>query len=163
MQGMKTIKFPTEEDRPIDSISRQKATAHQEIDNLVQKNSEVLFRTANFFPFDLFPDQIIISRDKVDIIYYQFFLTKRYITVLIENIYDVNVNTSIFFSSLDIRSNSLVDDVEPISFLRSRDAKTARRIILGLVMAKKQKIDLSSLNTSELRKKMIEVGKAKEM
>ncbi len=163
MQGMKTIKFPEKNERQVDSISLQKKTAHEKIDTLVQENAEILFRASNCFPFDFFPDQIIISREKVDIIYYSFFLTRRFVTVLIDGIYDVNVNTSIFFSSLDIRSNSLVDDVDPISFLKTKDAKIARRIILGLVMAKKQNIDVSVLNTNELKEKMIEVGKSREL
>ena len=50
----------------------------------------------------------------------------------------------------------------PVSYLWKRDAIKARRIILGLIAAKSEKLDLSKIPRDEVAFKLEEIGKSRE-
>lgn len=164
MKIIKTIKF-SNNNKAINAqspgvVTPKSIETNKKIDALLHETTQILFRKKNFFPFDLFPDEVIITNEKIDIIYNHFFFTKDLITILYENIYDVNVHTTLFFASLDIKVTSLRDDVNPVTFMTINDAITARRLIMGLVLAKRQKIDIKQIPPAQLKDKMMEIGKA---
>ncbi len=138
------------------------------LDLLVTKSHRRLIEVSTVFPFDFFPDTIRIDENKIDVIYRNFFSVKHIVPVLIGDIATVILSSGVVFASIHIQLNKPrppeMDPFlsEPINYFWKKDAIKARRIILGLVVAKKEKVDISKISLSELIPKIEEIGKAKE-
>ncbi|MEO6508701.1 MAG: hypothetical protein ABIO02_02000 [Patescibacteria group bacterium] len=144
------------------SLNPEKAEATQKIDNLVKSSSEVLYRAKNFFPFDLFPDEIIVMRQRVDIVYGLFFSSKEILSIEIKNLFDVNLDFDLLFAAIDFKLTVGQEEPGTVKFLKKREAIELRRIVVGLIAAYREKIDISSLTKEELLPKLIEIGKARQ-
>jgi hypothetical protein len=138
----------------------------QKLDNLVLKARRTLLEINTVFPFDFFPDRVRIDENKVDIISYEFFFTKHLISILIKNINSATISTGVFFATLNLEVAGFVTGYNvkpyPIRYLWKRDAIRARRIILGLIAAEKEKIDLAKVSSKDLIFKIEEIGKTRE-
>jgi hypothetical protein len=139
---------------PLESRSR--------LHELARQTSRILFQAKNVFPFDLFPDTITIDENKTTIIHREFFTVKRMYTVLHQDIIGVKVFTSLFFASLSIDIQGPESNPTVLRHMTWRDAIYARRLILGLSTAAKQKINFSLIPTDELVKTVEEIGKSFE-
>ena len=133
----------------------------KKLDDLVTKSRRILYRTKTVFPFDLFPDEIIIDENKVDIIVKPFFYTENVFPVLLKNIHGVTINSSVFFASLSLEVIGMENDPGEIRFLWNNDAYRIKRIITGLTTAIKEGIDLSKVPAEELLTKVEEIGKSR--
>jgi hypothetical protein len=133
----------------------------KKLDELVTKSHRILFRCKTVFPFDLFPDELIIDENKIDIIHKTFFYTEAIYSVVMKNVHGATVQTGILFSSLDIEVIGFENDPPPLKFLWAADATKARRIITGLTTAIKEGIDLSKIPAEDLTKKVEEIGIAR--
>lgn len=136
--------------------------ARTKLDQLVDKSNMRLLTIHTVFPFDFFPDTIHIDENKVDIIHRQFFIEKQMFPILIQNINAVVLTTNLFFATLTIEVSGYEKNPDPIQMLWHKDAILARRIILGLVACFKEGIDISQLAKDEVRRKVEEIGKARE-
>jgi hypothetical protein len=91
------------------------------------------------FPFDLFPDQVLVDADKVTIINRNAFGTQQISSVLIENISHVDVFTGILTATLNITDSS--NFREPLYItahnLSISDALKARKLLQELITSKK--------------------------
>lgn len=139
----------------------------QKLDKLIAKSRRVIFEADTVFPFDFFPDTIRVDENKVDIIGRRFFAEKHLVSVLIGEIKTVKLSTGPFFATitLDLKRPPRREDdflVQPINYLWKRDAVRIRRIILGLIVANEEKIDIGKIQISELVRKLEEIGKARE-
>src|SRR5581483_9095212 len=76
--------------------------AEKKLDQLVAKAEKIIFKASAFFPLDLFPDEIVIDTEKVDIINRQFFMVKQIHSVKLSNIAEVSVETSVFFATIHL-------------------------------------------------------------
>jgi hypothetical protein len=128
--------------------------------NLLYRKSTVLFRCNALFPFDLFPNTLIIDYNKVDIIYRSFFRTSETMSIPIARINHVSVETVAFLSTLELDVKSFEHRPRPLSFLRTKDAHIAKDLIFGLMSAHANKIDLSKLSTVEIMDKLIGIGRS---
>ncbi len=152
---MTTINFPLRS--PPHSL--QKLEALKKVDNLVKGSSENIYQASSVFPFDFFPDHITVNRSRVDIIIGMFIATKEMISILIENIYEVDIDYSLFFASINFKVTGNLQNPPPIGFLKKDEAIKLRRIISGLVLALKEKIDIKELTVQELQITMEQIGK----
>jgi hypothetical protein len=133
-------------------------------ENIIEGSSRELYRTKAVFPFDLFPDEVIIDMNKVNIIKKIFFFTQRVHGVFIQDITDIFVSTAPFFATLEIIDSGFIENSIKIPFLKIDDALKARRIIQGLIVAKKQAIDLSGLkDDKDLTTKLEALGESKRV
>lgn len=66
------------------------------LDRLAEKSGEVLFETRSVFPFDLFPDSVIVDINKVTIMKRDL-LTQAVFPIIVKNINGARVYRSIFF------------------------------------------------------------------
>ncbi|RJQ36259.1 hypothetical protein C4559_05155 [Candidatus Microgenomates bacterium] len=136
------------------------------LEKLLKGSGEILIQVKSFFPFDLFPDEITVSLNRVDIIIKQFFqIGNYYYSFPIEDINNVFVSSSIFFAALEIVHKEGVAPVK-IKFLKKDKALKTARLIRGLMTAKKQGVDpvlLANLNKNVLIKKLEELGRLEEM
>lgn len=135
----------------------------QKFEALVDKSHTVMLKIASVFPFDLFPDDVTIDVNQVNIIIREFFFSERRHSVYINNISDVFVDAGLFFGTLNIVDKGFVENTISIKYLWHRDAKKARRIIQGLVVAEKQGIDVCKIDDEHLVDKIEELGKITEI
>lgn len=124
----------------------------QKIRQLILRSGRILLRISTVFPFDLFPDVILIDENKIELTHNVFFESAQTYTIPLNQVFDVSVETSIFFATLVIVDKRYVNDPYRMSFLKKDDALRAKKIISGLIIGKEEGIDLRGLNTSELTK-----------
>lgn len=130
------------------------------LQSLAAESQSILFKFHTIYPFDFFPDEIIIDENKVSIVTRAFFLSYHIRSILISDITDVSVDTGLLFATLSIvdSSNYRFPITEKISFLSKKNALTARKIIQGLIMAKNNNIDLGRFTVSSIRDELCTLG-----
>ena len=133
----------------------------EKIDNLLKKPRRVLYKISSVFPFDLFPNELVINENQVNVIKRRFFLSEDIETVLIKDIQLVVVETAPFFASLDIEILKPLSKSIVIDYLWVDEALKARRIIQGLRAVEKEGIDIANQPVNELLKKLEIIGKVR--
>lgn len=135
----------------------------QKFDQLVERSKVILYKCSSVFPFTLFPDEVTIHLNQVSIMQRQFFFAGRRHSVVIEDIEDVFVDTSLFFATLKIVDRGYVENIIQVPYLWVDDAKKARRIIQGLMIASKGDVDITKLDSENLLEDIEGLGKIKEI
>jgi len=130
------------------------------LDRLHKKATSVLFSCTTVFPFDLFPNTVIIDHNKIDIIYRQFFSVQQTVSIAISHINYILVESSFFFSTVKIETKGLVQNPAPLYYLLNKDALFIQRLLFGLISAEKNDIDISHMPRTEIIDKLIEIGQA---
>lgn len=144
-----------------DSPSPITSTEKQKLDHLKSKCDCILFRTKTVFPFDFFPDDLIIDSEKVNIIIRDFFGAEQIHGIPIKNITDLSVEHSAFFATLHILPGRVFQNqVVSIRHLKKNDAIKARNIIQGLIIADRENVELSnSIHTHDGIDEIEAIGK----
>jgi len=135
--------------------------AKSKLNRLVKQSETEIFSVKAVFPFDLFPDQIIIEVNKVTFVH-KYLLSKNSFTALIENILTVDIARGPVFASVMIEIKGFDQGSQVIKFLWPKDAQKVKTLIMGLVDAKRTKIDLSVLTTKEIRERLERIGDSGE-
>src|SRR5579883_2089098 len=78
------------------------AVQSAKFEKLVHKTDRILLKVKAVFPFEFFPDSLVIDENKVNIIHRIFFWTSEIQSIPISHIQDVEVDTSILFATLKI-------------------------------------------------------------
>lgn len=130
---------------------------------LEQMTEERLFRASAVFPFDLFPNKIFVEQKQIIIIYSQFFFMHQEYHILIEDILMPIVEQGLFFATLrlEMGPGGYQQNPPPIKFLMKKDAQRIKKIIVGLLICHKEKIDLSEMTPAEVLKSVEEIGRTK--
>lgn len=99
--------------------------------------NKVLMKIHSVFPFDLFPNTIILQKNKIDIIHRPFFFTKEVFTVFINDIRTIRINSGPFFATLSFELKGMMEEQnpEPISFLTKKSAQKIRKLALNLCVS----------------------------
>lgn len=126
---------------------------------MVKKN-RVLMIAQSVFPFDFFPDKLIIDENKLSIYIKDFFFNDDIRCFCYKDIQFVEIFTSVFFASLRIKVFGFPNDDIKITFLKRDEAFKARRLIQGLMEGTKANVDFSGMNTSELTNQAELLGSA---
>ncbi len=142
-------------------IQKDLRTESQKIDTILAKSEPVLFEASAVFPFDLFPDRLIIHPDKVSLIYHIFFFSEQVFPMFIRDLKNVAVGTNVLFGSLLFELQGFEKNPPKLNYLKVSEAIKARRIITGLIAFNNERIDVTKLSTEELAEKAEEVGKAR--
>lgn len=148
---------------PVKQTIHQYSTDAQERDKLeriVDKSNRVLLRVYSVFPFDLFPDELTIDENSVDVVHKDFIGIQRARSIAIFDIADVTVETGPLLANLKIVGGPHLRDPMIIEHLRKSDAIRARETIQGLVLTIKQGVDLSRLALEEVIQKVEEMARA---
>ena|ERR1700722_5022322 len=111
-------------------------------------NKKKLYEISSFFPLQLAPDQLIIDTQKITIIYNQFFGERFSETILLDQIGDVDLELGFLFGSLHILSLSHEKQWIKISQLKRDEVLRAKKIIEGLIIAKREGITLDNSDQS---------------
>lgn len=135
--------------------------ATKKLEDLAGKADNVLLKVTTIWPFTLFVNDIIIDPYKVSIIFREFFWSEHIHSVMIKDILDVVVETSVFFATVRIVDQGYIENTIDIAYLKRDDAIMVRKIIQGLVIAHRQAVDLSVLSSSHIRQRAEEMGQVK--
>lgn len=139
---------------------KEHVKSEQKLDDLAFKSNNTLCHIFAVFPFDFFPNEIIVDLTKISIVENSF-LTRRIHSIFLKDIADVFVDGGILFASLNIVDLGFTENVLMINYLDKADAHQARRIIQSLVISAKQDIDLSKIDLSHLQSRLEELGEVK--
>lgn len=146
----------------VKDILKEEAKHQQKFNKLVNQASRVLFKVKTFSPLDVFPTTLIIDPEKITIQMRNFFSSGEIRSIHIKNVSHIYVDMGPFFATLKIVDQSILDNevgkIE-VTYLKKEDAKRARRIIQGLIVAHKAEIDVMKLNDDNLLKKLEELGR----
>lgn len=122
----------------------------EELEKVAENAQDVLIKARSTFPFVLFPDTIAVSRMKVAIMRRMFFATTDVISLQLEDILNVEVDTGPYFGSLNIFTRIYGSDPLRIMYLSRKSAVDVKRIIEGALIAHQQKINTQELEKGEL-------------
>ena len=148
-------------DQLVPKISRgngQKRNNAADLNLLSDTRSQVLLRVRAFFPFDFFPDEVIVDTNRVNVIKRNFFLSERVHGIPVANILDVFVEHGPIFAALKIVDSGFIENEIEVNYLRKEDAEKARELIQGLIDVKKQGIDLAKVDHRNIEKQLEELG-----
>ena len=143
----------------IKEATREEETKNNKLQELVSRNNILLMKTKTLFPFDFFPDTFIIDMTKVNIISRIFWATEKITNINLKDIIDVSVETTLFMGTLIITYiptiESVVTPLDPvvykISLMKRRDALRAQRILKGILIARREGIEISKCSPDELK------------
>jgi len=124
----------------------------------VNQESEVLCRVWSVFPFDFFPDEIVVEKSKVSFIKHFFFGTQEILTVSIHDVQAVNVETSPFFSSIKLLNRTPMIPEISIDNLRTSDAMKLQAVVQGLLIARKEDINVNDLPPDQTLRQVRKLG-----
>lgn len=123
---------------------------------LMNKSTKVLLRISSIFPFDLFPDELTIDEFKVSIHARDFFFSEDIHSIPIVVIRDVDVYVGPFFATLKIVPDGYPGHALEVHYLKRKEAVRARKLIEGLIIARKQGIDPVRLSSPDIDNSEIE-------
>lgn len=130
---------------------------------LVNQSQEVLLTIKSIYPLDLNPDTITIDKNKVNIIRKELFGMENIHSILIEDITNVTVGKGFFTATLDIvdSTNYRFPQTYIVKHLNVNNALMARRLIQGLIAAKRQGVDLSGITGENVADQLEDLGRAR--
>jgi hypothetical protein len=150
---------------PVPANEQSRADAAESLQRMTARSQDILFSASTVFPFDLFPDQIVLDRSQLTITHRWFFWLGNVTSVRIEDIINVNVNAGPFFGSVQVAVRFLdvldtMNTIRPthINWLPRAKAMQLKVILQGLLIAANKQIDLTGLDTRELVEQLSELG-----
>jgi|SRR3990167_8638677 len=139
--------------------ARQNAST--ELTKLASESARVILDIKAVFPFNFFPDELMVDETKVSIHTNFFFYNKQVRSIEYSDIFNVVIQEGLFFAKLEIVDRYFSEQSITIEYLKKKDAVLARRIIQGMIIAKKKNIDLRSLPIHELMQKLDRIGQSR--
>ncbi|HUS26038.1 MAG TPA: hypothetical protein VMY99_01675 [Nevskiaceae bacterium] len=137
---------------------RQQAVPKQ-LERAVGGSQDVLMKTTTVFPFTLFPDTVMVDRQKLTVTHRTFFMVAEVMSIRIEDILNVTANVGPFFGSIKI-STRFFSTEKPyeVHYFWRHDALRMKRIIQGYIVALQKNIDCSRLPAKQLATMLDQLG-----
>jgi len=157
--GPRRVDYLPKENRS-PSTKQSLVRAERKMNDIVKKSEQILFTTQTVFPFDLFPDSITISGNKIEISNSNFFASHQTSSIPLRDIANVEIQTSPFFASLKIINIRYPMHPHILQYLKKRDAIKAKNIIDGLLVAMSQGADITQIETHKLIEQIEKVGRS---
>lgn len=126
------------------------------VDQLVKTSNRCIFSITSAFPFDFFPSTINVEESRITFIFRQF-LAQQSHSVDIKDISNVFIESSLFFSTLQIVSRTFIQNDIKIRNLNKKQAIKARMIIEGLRTLAGHNLNTSSYSVNELISKIEQI------
>jgi hypothetical protein len=141
-------------------VNRPPPTGNPEekLHKLAEKSSHILFKTKTVFPFDLFPNTLTITANKIDIVNASFFGSNQITSVPLRDIANVEVQTSPFLATIRIINIRFPMHPNVIRYLKKSDAIEAKKIIDGLLVALSQGADIAEIEPEKLLSDIEKLG-----
>lgn len=117
----------------------------------IEQNNEYLFRCTSLFPFQLFPDEVILDKLKISIIKRDFFFTKRIITLPLTGTVNVKVYKGPITSMLEMMDMSTLNQQAiRVRHVLNDDAVTFHRLVEGIVIGMRQGVNFMDMERNEM-------------
>lgn len=129
-----------------------------EFNRVANETQEVLLHLKTAIPFDPFPDEVRVDRQTIIVIRHIFWGVSHTVSSHLDDILNSHVNKGPFFGSLIINTRYLTEDEFTINWLSRNDADKLHKFIQGLMVAKKEELDLSGMPKDELIDKILILG-----
>lgn len=137
---------------------KTETTEYKKLSDLTRETEEVLYEVSAVFPFQLFPDKIIIDKSRITIVRNGLFY-KRIIPIPLRDTLTVKMTRGILFAAIDFEIKGYETNPSSVTHLWGGDAFTALIYMLGIIQAYKNKIDLSKIPTDKIMYKLEEIGR----
>lgn len=128
------------------------------LSDIAEESGQELLRFRAVFPFDLFPDEIVIDSQSITIVHHLFFLVKQKVICHFDDLAHSEVNVGPLFGSIRIYSKYFVDGEERIGWLSRNAALKLHAIAQGVLIARKEGVSLKSVPKEELMDKLYKIG-----
>lgn len=135
-----------------------KSKAKEDFREFTANAHEILLHVKGVFPFDIFPDEAKLDRQMLTIRRNIFPGISKTVTSHHDDILNSHLDQGPLFGSVTIHLKYVTDGEETIKWLSKRDAKELHVLLQGILSARKNEIDLTPLNRSELLKRLEEMG-----
>lgn len=162
-EGESDKKIEEEEEKNKDKLKTEvpgskTATGPEDLQELAEKSSDVLYEAETVWPFTLFPDTIKLDREKLTIANRQFWRVANITSVPVGEIMSAEAGVGPFFGNLDLTFRFFTNNEQKINFLKRKDAIELQRLIHGYIIAHRREIDVSSVSKDELIKLLTNLG-----
>jgi hypothetical protein len=127
--------------------------------DVVEQSQHVIAQAKGVFPFDLFPDSIIMDRQKVTLKHRRFFAVEQTISVQHKDIKNIQADIGPLFGSLTLTSDHFINNTQTIRFLWRKDVEEIQRLVQGIIVADKEEVELGDVGNDELVDLLKELGK----
>lgn len=141
-------------------IEAENTAEIKKLNDLAHIDTSPLFTFRSVFPFDLFPNRVTIDRSKITVVDNLFFFTRQVQSLMIKDLMSVITHETLLLSSLHIIDRQYPQETIIVANLQKSDARKARRIIEGLIVADKEGVDLSRITNEQLIPKLEEIGRS---
>lgn len=128
------------------------------LDQLAVASEDMLFETKTVFPFDLFPDTLRITKNQVEIVYWNDFFSKYIYPMPIHKVLTARVHKGLFFAELEIEIEGHEQDPTHVKYLWKDKAEEAAQIILGLKVSHVENINIKNVPAGELVNKVKQIS-----
>jgi len=154
-RGLFRQKKETKEQVPLKEKNREKdlfpdRKRVKRLTHVAVLGHDVLFRANTVFPFTLFPDTVIVDREKLTFITRYFFSIAKVTAIPIRDLLNVEADFGPFFGTVHTSSRFFITVPYSIRFLRRHDAIQLRRLLQGYIIANEQDIDCTKIEKSKL-------------
>lgn len=119
---------------------------------------DILFKADTVFPFSLFPDTVVIDREKLTIANRLFFRVAKIISVPIQDILSVEADIGPFFGSVHMTSRYFFTNPHSINFMWRKDAIKMQRLLQGYIIARERNIDCANVDKDQLGVLLLDLG-----
>lgn len=119
---------------------------------------EILLRVKSVFPFDLFPSEVIVTTNSVAIIDNFFWGTSETKTILIQDIFNVDLIKTPFFCNVQITNRQAMLPVIEIKYLRKKDGDKLKDTIQGLLLMKAENVDIDKYSAAQINPQIRNLG-----
>lgn len=155
--GTEEISLPTPQEAEAQEAI-EKHTEAKKLEEAVEGTHNILAQARSVFPFMLFPDMITVDRQKLTIVYKQFFQAHQTIGVPLENVKNIQADIGPFLGSLTITSDQFINNTQTISCLSRHEAKNIQQLVQGIVAAISEGIDIGKIETGQLKELLSKLG-----
>lgn len=126
-------------------------------------DNAVLFTARSVWPFQLFPDRLIIREKDLTFVRKEFFWSGSTETVLIKDIFNIRSHSGPIFGSLEFEKR-LFEASFAMNNMWKSDALKAKQIIDGLMIAEEDDMTMpQNSSTKQKRQRAEDVGEIKEI
>ncbi|MBI2009479.1 hypothetical protein HYS84_03705 [Candidatus Saccharibacteria bacterium] len=132
--------------------------SERELNKVTLRSHEIMFKAKTVFPFDLFPDTVVIDREKLTIAEHLFFFVGRTISVPVRDILSVEVDTGPFFGQIKLVSRYFFTNPQSIHFLWRSHAIKLQCLLQGYIIAYERDIDCRNIERDHLEKLLLDLG-----
>lgn len=117
------------------------------LDTLVHNGTKHLFEIKTVWPFDFFPDRLVIDPLKISYVHREFFFEEETKCILIENMGHILVSSGPIFSTLTIVDIIFSPNTILMKPVFKQEAIKAQNILHGLLVSKREHIDTTKVST----------------